>query len=310
LFYEAISNKFYSMELRHLRYFTAVAEELHFARAAERLNIAAPTLSQQIRSLETLLGARLFSRKTKSAVVLTHAGKRFLAEAQATLKQAAHAELVGRRAARGDTGSIALGYVLSASCGGFLQEAIVSFKKSHPDVSLNLRQMETFPQLKAIIDGVLDIGVMRVPRRYPSGLTGFVIDRQPFRLALPEDHRLAGRKSITPAMLEGEDFIAAPLEIEVGFWGNIAAVIPADIPLRIVERAPDAFTVLTLVAAKAGLGVVSGSLTRLNVPGIVYREITGAARQADHAVVYRKQEGAPVIIALLKSLRKNASVRR
>ena len=179
----------------------------------------------------------------------------------------------------------------------------------HPDVSLHLRQMETFPQLKAIIDGVLDIGIMRAPRRFPSGLTGFVIERQSFWLALPEDHRLISRKTITPAMLAGEAFIAAPLEIEVGFWGNIAAVIPKDIPLRIVERAPDVFTVLTLVAAKAGLGVVSGSLTRLNIPGVVYREIKGAARQADHAVVHRKNEGAPVVTALLKSLRKNALVR-
>ena len=108
------------MELRHLRYFVAVAEELHFARAAERLNIAAPTLSHQIGALETMLGAKLLTRKTKSAVALTNAGKRFLIAAREALKQAAYAETVGRHAARGDTGSIAVGYVFSAGCGGLV----------------------------------------------------------------------------------------------------------------------------------------------------------------------------------------------
>src|ERR1700692_4066309 len=109
-----------------------VAEELHFSRAAERLNIATPTLSQQIRSLETMLGARLFNRRTKSAVELTHAGKRFLEEAQAALRQMAQAELIGRRAARGDAGVIALGYVFSASLRGALSQEITRFKATHP----------------------------------------------------------------------------------------------------------------------------------------------------------------------------------
>src|ERR1700731_4474462 len=115
------------MELRHLRYFVAVAEELHFSRAAARLDIATPTLSAQIQALEAMLGAQLFARKTRS-VALTHVGKRFLDEARATLKQAEQAELVGRRVARGDTGSIAVGYVLSAACKGFVASSILEFR--------------------------------------------------------------------------------------------------------------------------------------------------------------------------------------
>src|SRR5262249_9009477 len=106
-----------AMELRHLRYFVAVAEELHFSRAAAKLNIATPTLSAQIQALETMLGAQLFTRKTRS-VALTHVGKRFLEEARATIKLADQAELVGRQAARGETGSIAVGYIFSAACSG------------------------------------------------------------------------------------------------------------------------------------------------------------------------------------------------
>src|ERR1700692_5108321 len=113
------------MELRHLRYFIAVAEELHFARAAAKLNIAPPTLSAQIQQLETSLGARLFDRKTRS-VALTHVGKRFLEEARAALRQVEQAERVGRRAARGDIGSIAIGCVLSAIFGGIVSGVVVT----------------------------------------------------------------------------------------------------------------------------------------------------------------------------------------
>src|SRR5260221_12414213 len=129
------------MELRHLRYFVDVAEKLHFSREAENANISSPTLIHQIQDLETLLGAQLLSRKTKSAVSLTQTGKRFLEEARATLKQAENAELVGRRAARGDIGSIAIGYILSASCIGLLPELIATFRKDNPDASWHVSRM-------------------------------------------------------------------------------------------------------------------------------------------------------------------------
>ena len=128
------------MELRHLRYFATVAKELHFGRTAEHLNIAAPTLSHQIGALETMLGTKLFTRRTKSAVALTNASKLFLIEAQETLRQAAHAELVGRQAGRGDAGSISIGYVLSASCGGLVSSKISRFRAKHPDSSFKSRK--------------------------------------------------------------------------------------------------------------------------------------------------------------------------
>jgi DNA-binding transcriptional LysR family regulator len=298
-----------SVEIRHLKYFVMVAEELHFSRAAARLNIATPTLSQQIRSLENMLGARLFKRKTKSAVELTHAGKRFLDEARAVLKQMTQAELIGRRAARGDTGVITLGYVFSASCSGLISTAMTQFRATHPEVSVQARLMETLPQFKAIIDGSVDVGILRVPRRYPSNLTGFLIERQPFRLALPDGHRLAKMKQIAPEALAGEPLIAAPLELELGFWGNIVAIAPARLSINIVERAPDVFTLLTLVGAGVGIAVVSGALSRIAIPGVVYRDIVGAPRQADHVAVYRKTETAPVVTAFLKSLRQNLAVK-
>lgn len=297
------------MELRHLKYFVAVAEELHFARAAERLNIAAPTLSHQIGALETMLGAKLLTRKTKSAVALTNAGKRFLIAAREALKQAAYAEMVGRHAARGDTGSIAVGYVFSAGCGGLVSSTLASFRNAHPEVSFQLARMPTFAQFKALIDGTLDIAFARAMARYPSGLTGFIIERQPFWLALPEGHRLAARKQVTPAMLVDEPFIGMSLEMETGFWGNIAAVTPPGMSLRIIERAPDAFTVMALVAAGLGISVLSESLSRIAIPGLTFRKLVGVTRTADHAVIYRKNESAPVVTAFIEFLRAEAKRR-
>lgn len=291
------------MELRHLRYFVAVAEKLHFSRAAEYLNISTPTLSHQIRALETMLGAQLLSRKTKSAVVLTQTGKWFLEEARATLRQAENAELVGKRAARGDIGSVAIGYILTASQIGLLPELIGAFQKEHPDVSLQIHRMDTFPQLKALLDGVLDVGFVRAPERFPAELTGFVVDRHPYCVAIPENHPLAKRKQVTLAMLAQESFISGSLEMEVGFWSNMGAVSKAGQSPRVVARAQDIFSLLTLVAAGVGLGIISTPIQNTGIPGIVYRSLTGALQEAEVAVAYRKSESAPAVRSFIEQLR-------
>ncbi len=290
------------MELRHLRYFVAVAEELHFSRAAAKLNIATPTLSAQIQALESMLGAQLLTRKTRS-VALTHVGKRFLDEARATIRQADRAELVGRQAARGDLGSVAVAYVLSAACAGFVTSAITEFRETHPDVSFQLRKMETIPQMKALVEGTLDVAFTRAPDRYPTGLTGFLVDRQPYVLVLPEDHRLAAYNQVAPDMFAGESFVATLLEMEMGFWSNMRAIAPAGTPMRVVARVPDAFSVLASVAAGMGIGVLSASLSRIAFPGLVFRKISGLSRFSDHVAVFRKNEGAPVVRGFIAMLR-------
>jgi len=184
-----------------------------------------------------------------------------------------------------------------------LAATLVKFKKSHPDVSFQVSRMLTFAQFKALVDGSLDIGFSQAPQRFPSGLNGFIISRQPLWAVLPEGHRLAERKQVTPAMLADEGFVAMSLELETGFWGNIAAITPPGVTPRIVERAPDAFTVMMLVATGAGISVLSEAFTRINMPGVVFRKIVGAQRTADLAVVYRKNESAPVVMAYINFLR-------
>ena len=297
------------MELRHLKYFVAVAEEMHFGRAAERLNISGPTLSHQIGALETLLGAKLFTRKTKSTVALTHPGKRFLIEARETLKQAAHAEMVGRRAARGDAGSIAVGFMLAAGCCGLVSSSLRNFRELHPDVSFQVRNMLTYPQFRGLIDGSLDIGFTQAPQHFPGGLTGFTVVRQPFWAVLPVGHPLAARKQVTPAMMINEPFVALSLEMETGFGSNIAAITPPGVTVRVVERVPDVFTVMATVGSGAGVSVVSESVTRIAMQGIVFRRITGVARSADIALVHRLNETAPVVTAFINSMRPQKRLR-
>lgn len=298
------------MELRHLKYFTAVAEELHFGRAAERLNISAPTLSHQILALETMLGAKLFLRRTKSSVTLTQTGKRFLVEAYATLKQAANAELIGRRAARGDIGSIALGYIFSAGMSGFVSRQLVAFREEHPGVALQLRRAVTFEQFRALTDDTLDIGFTATPQHFPTGLTGFIIDRQPYYVAIPEGNRIAKLKRVTPADIVDEPFVAVSLEMEVGFGGgNIAAIAPPGKTLRIIERGPDIFSVLTLCATGLGLCVMSEPMANVRMPGLVFRKVEGVARTFDLALVHRRNESAPVVKMFIEFIRSRTRVK-
>jgi DNA-binding transcriptional LysR family regulator len=187
-----------------------------------------------------------------------------------------------------------------------LPQLIATFKKENPNVLFQINRMETFPQMKALIDGVIDVAFIRAPQRYPTELTGFVVDRHPYYVAIPEGHHLVRRKQITLAMLADEDFVAGPLEMEVGFWGNLGAVSKPGQTLRIVQRTSDIFSLLTLVAAGAGLGIISEPMQCVVIPGIVYRKIVGALQEAEIAVAYRKRESAPVVKSFIHRLRARA----
>jgi DNA-binding transcriptional LysR family regulator len=294
------------MEMRHLRYFVTVADEMHFSRAAERLNITPPTLTHQIQALERILGAQLFTRKTKKNVELTHFGKDFLEEARAVVKQFEQVERIGRSAARGEAGSITIGYILTAACSGTVATAIVEFKKLHPDVSFDLRKMETVPQMKALIDGTLDVGFIREPRNYPVELSGFVVDAQPPWLALPESHHLAKYEVIEPDMLNGAGVITTQVEMEVGFLNGITAVSSAKIAMQVVARYPDIFSVLNGVAAGFGVAILSQSISRISVPGVVFRKIKNVEKLIAHVLAFRKNERTPGVKAFIDMLRKKA----
>jgi DNA-binding transcriptional LysR family regulator len=292
------------MELRHLRYFVAVAEELHFSRAAERLHISPPSLTQQIQTLERELGARLFVR-TKRDVKLTDAGARFLEEARITLRQAERAELVARRAGRGEVGRVEIGFVTSAACLGLLTAAVPSYRQAYPLVELSLRKMETARQLEQLTESRLDVGFLRPPTRYPTGISAIIITRQSVVVALPKDHRLAAAETIPAAALAEENFIVPTFETDVGLYGHTAALgAQGRFVPRIGERALDQFTSVTLVAAGFGVAVVPQSIACIRIPGVIYKPLTRRTNEVELAAAFRRDERTPAVKAFIQHLRK------
>ena len=291
------------MEVRHLRYFVAVASELHFARAAERLNIAPPTLSAQIKSLETLLGVELFTRSTKKKVELTYAGQQFQKRALSLLESFDQAERFVREAARGEVGDVKLGYVVSAATAGHVKQAIELARNKLPNVLVHIRRMETLPQLRSIISGDLDIGFLRRVDTFPAGIQAFNLPPQKMYLAMHRDHPLAKLKRITPEILTKQKFVAYELDAEIGFLRNIAAVLPSGTVPQVVQRAPDAVSLLTLISANVGISVIAESLINVADDSVVLRPIAGVRRFSQNAVAFRANEPSPAVSAILKELR-------
>lgn len=291
------------MEIRHLRYFTAVASELHFARAAERLNIAPPTLSQQIKWLESYLGVTLFTRSTKKKVELTFAGQQLRKRALAMIETFEQTERFVREAARGEIGDVRLGYVMAAATAGYPKRVIEMSRAKLPNVMVRIHRMETVPQIRAIGAGTLDIGTIRCMDTYPSGMSAFEVDSQRFMLAIHHNHPLAKQKSIKAADLAGQKFVAYELDAEMGFWRNITAVLPHGTIPNIVHRAPDAISLLTLVSANVGIAIIPESFKNIVDSSVVVRNIAGRAQYSKLATVYRTNEPSPAVQAVLKIIR-------
>lgn len=291
------------MELRHLRYFAAVATELHFARAAERLNITPPTLSQQIKWLESHLGVRLFVRSTKKKVELTYAGQQFLKRAQTLIENFDQAERFLRETERGEVGDVRLGYVVSAATGGDVKSAIAAAQAALPNIRIHIQRMETLPQIKAISSGNLDIGFMRRMSTLPAGLVSFELPPQRLRLFMHRTHPLAAQKRVSPAAMAKHKFVAYELDAEVGFWRNITAVLaPGSVP-QIALRAADAISLLILISANAGISVLPESFESILPADVVMRDIGGPARFTHNALVHRANDPSPAVRAVVKAMR-------
>lgn len=295
-----------SFELRHLRYFVAVAEERNFGRAAERLGIAQPGLSQQIASLETLVGTRLLDR-SRRLFRLTLPGQVFLAEARKTLAQADAAFAEVQRAARGETGRVSIGYVASAAYSGVLTEVISGFRDALPEVELVLIEMEMLRQLDRIMEGALDFGFIRPPAPIPRGLESLTMQSEPLVALLPAGHRLAGGAEVALADLAGETFIVPNQTADVGFHRQtILACKAAGIAPAIVPTGRDFMTTASMVTVGLGVALVPRSMECMQLPGIVYRELAPPATRSDISAVFRRNEAAPAANAFIAHCRGEA----
>ena len=294
------------MELRHLRYFVAVAEELNFGRAAERLRIAQPPLSRQIRDLEREVGAALFERVPRG-VELTPAGRAFLPEARLTLAQAERAQRTAQRAAHGETGRLRVGFVEAATHSGILPDVLSFFRAHLPSVGLSLFELDPLRQAEAFQDGRIDIGILHSP---PLDAARWLrvepIYAEPVILALPKTHAMAGRSRLALASLADESFVGFPRVVAPEIYDDIiAACRRAGFSPRIVQEATGWHTLASLVSAGVGVGVVPRSIAEFQQAGVVYRSVRALDVEMSLAAVWKRSERSPIrerFVAALKAV--------
>ncbi|HLO88175.1 MAG TPA: LysR family transcriptional regulator [Nostocaceae cyanobacterium] len=289
------------MELRHLRYFVTLAEELHFGRAAERLHIAQPPLSQQIRQLEAELGFQLFHR-TKRTVELTAAGEVFLAESQQILMQLDQAIQKGRQISRGEIGQLVIGFVGSAAY-NVLPEILRSFRTVVPGVTVKLHELTTDQQLQWLQEGRLDVGFVRPPVTEDT-FSWEIIFEEPLMVALPVSHRLAERSHISLRELTGEPFILFPRSQAPGLYDQIISLCQqAEFSPKVTQEAIQMQTIVSLVAAEIGVTIVPASLQNLQRTGVVYKAVEESAACtacSAIAILWRKGNISPAIQKFLQ----------
>jgi DNA-binding transcriptional LysR family regulator len=290
------------MELRHLRYFLAVAEELHFGRAAARLHIAQPPLSQQIRQLERELGYDLFLR-TQRRVRLTEAGAAFQEEARALLERLEHAKAAAGRIARGEAGALGVGFVASATY-ALLPRLYRRFRERHPDVALALEEMSTAEQVDALRAGRIQLGLARPPVGDDT-LAAEPLADEPLVAALPARHPLAARRSLPLRALAHEAFVLFPRHPRPGWIDVVQGVCrAAGFRPAVAQEVLELSTAVTLVAAGVGVTLVPASAQALRLDGVAYRPLREPSPSTRLVALRRPDERKAVVDRFLDVARE------
>jgi len=293
------------MELRHLRYFVAVADELHFGHAAARLHTSQPSLSQQIRNLEKELRVDLFVR-SKHRVELTKAGDRFLKEARSILASADRAAELARQAGHGDHLRLVIGISPETSW-QFLRPVLREFAEHLPSVEVVFRVLATGAQPEALRDGKIDVGFVSLPVS-GEGIESERIERAPLRVALSEAHPLAGRRRIALEGLAGERFTLWPRDFAPGLRDEIEEIFTRagfGSPLELEGGLPSVRTTLGMVAAGLTIALVEPE-SQLTTPGVVFRELRKPIF-IELGVIYRAGDSSPILASFLGLVRETAS---
>ena len=268
------------MELRHLRYFIAVAEEGHVTRAAQRLGIQQPPLSQQIRALERELGVQLFRRKPRG-VELTDAGKVFLERSREILEDVDRALASTRRTARGEQGRVVVGFTSSAPFHPFVPRVIRAFREMSPLVSLILEESGSNELVQGLHNESIDAAFIRSPEADLVGLVVRPLLEEDMVVALPAGHRLARDEHVPLPLdaLASETFVLYKRPGGPGLYDTIiAACRNAGFSPRVGQEAPRILSTLNLVAAGIGVSIVPASLRRLQMDGVMYRKLSGSTQ--------------------------------
>jgi DNA-binding transcriptional LysR family regulator len=291
------------MELRHLRYFVAVAEELHFGHAASRLNTSQPSLSQQIQDLERELKVALFLR-TKRRVALTPAGRRFLEEARAILSSAERAGGVAREAARGESLKLCVG-ISPETDWLFLGKALRLFAEHAPSVEIVFQNLTPEAQLDALRGGHIDVGFVGLPLE-AEGMVTETTGRVRLVAALPEKHPMARRKDLKLEDLSKEAYTLWPRHLSPGSYDQLLSVFRAagfGPPIAMEGGLPSTRTVLGMIAAGLAIALVDPVLEQMTASAVVFRPLAGRGVFAERGVVYRRADASPILASFLQEVR-------
>lgn len=262
-----------NIELRHLRYFVAVAEELHFGRAAARLNISQPPLSQQIQILEAQVGAKLLARTNRS-VSLTAAGAQFLADSRQILSQVDAAAIRAARLHHGETGELRIGFTSSAPFIKPVSDSLSQFRKDFPDVHLQTLEINTRAQIAPLNEGALELGLMR-NTPLPDTLDWQLILREPLMAMVHHENPLAARPAISLRELADQPFVFFDPHVGTGLYDDILGLLHRyGVQPRIAQEVGEAMTIIGLVAAGLGVSILPASFKRIQLNEMRWVPIT------------------------------------
>ena len=287
------------MDLRHLRYFIAVAEELHFTRAAQRIGIAQPPLTVQIKALEKELGVQLFNRQS-GRVSLTEPGRVYLVEARAVLEQVRRANLRCQQSAQGVIGRLSVGFTESASFRREVTDALHRYRSLYPQVELALEESRTGPLVESVREGRVDLAFVRLPiDRHPE-IRFSLVCTEAMVVVLPSGHRLAGRTSLRLEDLSGEPFVLYPRATRSGLPEMIVSACEArGFSPRVVQETPQISSTINLVASALGISIVPGCMQKSRSEGVCYIALVDCEVVASIGLVHRAEASSPLVRNLL-----------
>jgi DNA-binding transcriptional LysR family regulator len=289
-----------NVELRHLRYFTVLAEELSFGDAAKRLHITQPSLSLQIQSLEQTIGAELFVRRPH--VRLTKAGDALLTRAKPILDQTDDAIKLARNVAQGKEGILRMGVVPSALLVSSLPRAIRRFREHFPGVELRLLEMSTVNQFEALRIGRIDAGLIRQPPKNME-YAFEIVAKEKLMVVLPASHPQAKKSRVTLSRFADDPWILFPRSVNINLYDHMQKIFrKAGITPNVVQEASDIQTQVSLVESGLGITVVPAGVRRIQIPGVVYHDLSPKSSSTTIAFFWREDQSTPMIQGLLNEM--------